>query len=99
MSQEAENQQENENLVEDAQALLSATAQVGGEKIDQARKRLAAAIEKAKEAWSNVQDKAVAGAKATDKAIRANPYQAVGVAVGVGLLVGYLLGRRCSSKD
>jgi ElaB/YqjD/DUF883 family membrane-anchored ribosome-binding protein len=39
----------------------------------------------------------VAGAKATDEVIRANPYKAVGIALGVGVLVGYLLNRRNNS--
>ena len=50
-----------EHLVEDAQALLTATAHVAEEKVVEARKRLGAAIEKGKETWNNVQEKAVAG--------------------------------------
>ena len=83
-------------LAEDAQALMAATADVGGERVGQARKRLAAALESAKAIASNVRDKAVAGAKATDEAVHEHPYQAIAVGVGVGVLVGYLLGRRCS---
>jgi ElaB/YqjD/DUF883 family membrane-anchored ribosome-binding protein len=97
MSNETGAQSEAENLIEDAQALLSATHQVAEEKVVEARKRLACAIEKSKEAWSAVQEKAIASAKATDKVIRANPYQSVGVALGVGAVVGYLLGRRSNS--
>jgi ElaB/YqjD/DUF883 family membrane-anchored ribosome-binding protein len=85
-----------EHLMEDAQALLSATAHVAEEKVAEARKRLTAAIEKGKETWENVQEKAVAGAKATDQVIRDHPYRALGVALGVGALVGYLLSRRSS---
>jgi ElaB/YqjD/DUF883 family membrane-anchored ribosome-binding protein len=83
-----------EHLLEDAQALLSATAHVAEEKVVEARKRLTAAIEKGKETWNNVQEKAIAGAKATDQVIRDNPYQALGVALGVGAIIGYLLRRR-----
>ena len=85
---------ETESLMEDAQALLSATAHVAEEKVTEARKRLTAAIEKGREAWQNVQEKAVAGAKATDQVIRENPYKALGIALGVGALIGYLLRRR-----
>jgi ElaB/YqjD/DUF883 family membrane-anchored ribosome-binding protein len=83
-----------EHLMEDAQALLAATAHVAEEKVVEARKRLTAAIEKGKETWNTVQEKAMAGAKATDQVIRDNPYKALGIALGVGGLIGYLLRRR-----
>jgi ElaB/YqjD/DUF883 family membrane-anchored ribosome-binding protein len=83
-----------EHLMEDAQALLAATAHVAEEKVVEARHRLAAAMEKGKETWNSVQEKAIAGAKATDRIIRENPYKALGVTLGVGVLIGYLLRRR-----
>ncbi len=97
MNQEAQTiSNEMGQLAEDAQALMAATADVAGDKVGQARKRLAAALESAKAIAANVRDKAVAGAKATDEAVREHPYQAIAIGVGVGMLVGYLLGRRCS---
>jgi ElaB/YqjD/DUF883 family membrane-anchored ribosome-binding protein len=83
-----------EHLMEDAQALLAATAHVAEEKVIEARKRLTDAIEKGKETWNTVQEKAIAGAKATDQVIRDNPYKSLGVALGVGVIIGYLLRRR-----
>jgi ElaB/YqjD/DUF883 family membrane-anchored ribosome-binding protein len=83
-----------EHLMEDAQALLAATAHVAEEKVIEARKRLTAAIEKGKETLDSVQEKAIAGAKATDQLIRDNPYKALGIALGVGAIIGYLLHRR-----
>src|SRR5664279_4514486 len=83
-------------LAEDARALMAATADVAGEKVGEARKRLAAALERGREIAGNVRDKAVAGAKATDEAVRSHPYQAIVSGVGVGALLGYLIGRRCS---
>ena len=83
-------------LAEDARALMAATADVAGEKVGEARKRLAAALERGKEIAGNVRDKAVEGAKAADEAVHEHPYRAIAIGVGVGVLVGYLLGRRCS---
>lgn len=83
-------------LAEGARDLMTATADMAGEKVGAARERLAAALERGKEIAGNVRDQAVAGAKVTDQTIRENPYQALAVGVGVGVLVGYLLGRRCS---
>jgi ElaB/YqjD/DUF883 family membrane-anchored ribosome-binding protein len=86
-------------LAADARELLSATADVAGEKVGLARKRLAAALDSAKEVAGCVRDKAVAGAKATDQTIRANPYQAIAIGVGVGAILGFLVARRCSSRN
>jgi ElaB/YqjD/DUF883 family membrane-anchored ribosome-binding protein len=83
-------------LAEDARALMAATADVAGDKVADARKRLAAALDSAKEIAALVRDKAVEGAQAADKTVRENPYQAIGIAVGVGALLGYLVARRCS---
>jgi ElaB/YqjD/DUF883 family membrane-anchored ribosome-binding protein len=83
-------------LAEDARALMAATADVAGEKVSEARKRLAAALESAKDIAGNVRDKAVAGAKVADQTIRENPYQAIAIGVGVGALIGFLVSRRCS---
>jgi ElaB/YqjD/DUF883 family membrane-anchored ribosome-binding protein len=85
-------------LAEDARALMAATADVAGEKVGEARKRLAAALERGKEVYGRVREKAVQGAKATDEAVREHPYQAIGIALGVGALIGYLVARRCSCK-
>jgi len=84
------------SLAEDARALMSATADVAGEKVGEARKRLAAALDSAKHIAANVRDKAVAGAKVADQTVRENPYQAIAIGVGVGAILGYILARRCS---
>ena len=87
-------------LAEDASALMAATADVAGEKVSEARKRLAAALESAKEIAGRVKVKAVEGAKAADQAVHENPYPAIAVGVGVGVLIGYLLARRsCCNKN
>ena len=74
-------------LAEDARALMAATADVAGEKVSEARKRLAAALESGKELYGRVRDKAVEGAKVADKAVHEHPYEAIGVAFGIGTLV------------
>ena len=83
-----------EDLVEDTRALLAATANVAGEKVAAARERVASALEATKETYVEAQKNAVAGAKATDKLVRDHPYHAIGIAFGVGALIGLLLARR-----
>ena len=84
------------SLAEDARALMAATADVAGEKVGEARKRLAAALERGKEIYGRVREKAVEGAKAADVAGHEHPYQAIGIALGVGAVIGFLVARRCS---
>jgi ElaB/YqjD/DUF883 family membrane-anchored ribosome-binding protein len=85
-------------LAKDARALMVATADVAGDKVAEARQRLAVALEDGQKIYGRVRDKAVEGAKATDQAVREHPYQAIGIALGVGALFGYLVARR-GSRD
>jgi ElaB/YqjD/DUF883 family membrane-anchored ribosome-binding protein len=85
-------------LAEDAQALMAATADATGEKVKEARHRLAAALERGKEICGRARDKAIQGAKAADEAVHEHPYQAIAIGVGVGAVIGYLLARRCCHK-
>jgi len=85
-------------LVRDSETLLKATAGDVSEKAKEARVRLRAALERAKSTCDELQRQAVAVAKAAakkaDAVIREHPYQSVGVAFGVGVLIGVLVGRK-----
>lgn len=83
-------------LAEDARALMAATTDMAGEKVEEARQRLAATLDSGKEICGRVKEKAVEGAKAADEAMREHPYQAIGIALGVGAIIGYLIAHRCS---
>jgi len=78
----------------DAEDLLKATAGEAGEKLKEVRKRLVTAMDSAKANCARLQDKAVETTKATDHVIREHPYESIGVAFGLGLLIGVLVGRR-----
>jgi ElaB/YqjD/DUF883 family membrane-anchored ribosome-binding protein len=86
------------NLATDAEELLKATAGEVGEKMSarakEARSRLATALERAKVSCAQWEDKTVAAARATDRAIRQHPYESAGAAFVVGILLGVLIGRR-----
>ena len=83
-------------LAEDAQALMAATADVAGEKVAEARKRLAAALENIKEIAGNIRNKAVRAAQAADEAVHEHPYKAIAIGAGVGAIIGVIFARRCS---
>ena len=81
-------------LIRDAEELFKATTGEAGEKIKEVRHRLAKALESAKATCDDLQDKTVETAKAADQTIREHPYESIGIAFGVGLLIGLLAGRR-----
>src|SRR4051812_4675943 len=81
-------------VVRDSEELLENTADTMGDKAQAVRERLTEAMESAKRTCRKLEEKALDGAKATDKAIREHPYQSVGIAFGVGLLIGVLVTRK-----
>ncbi len=82
------------DLLSQAQSLLTATSETAEEKVIEARKRLTAALETSRELWANVQAKTNEVAQVADNAVRERPYTAVGIAFGVGAVLGLLLARR-----
>jgi ElaB/YqjD/DUF883 family membrane-anchored ribosome-binding protein len=80
-----------EELADDVRALVSATADTAEETVKEARKRLLAALDDGKDAFSRLQDKTVEGAKIADKAVRNHPYHSMGIALGLGALIGLIL--------
>jgi len=80
-------------VVQDAEALMKATASDLGEKAREARVKLAATLESARASCKRLEEKTIAGAKATDRVIREHPYRTMGLALGLGVLVGVLLTR------
>jgi ElaB/YqjD/DUF883 family membrane-anchored ribosome-binding protein len=74
-----------------AQDLITATADLTGAKVDEARKRLNEALEQGKQTYGEVRDQALNTVKVADDFICDNPYVAVGIGVGLGVLIGFLL--------
>jgi len=81
-------------VTKDAEELLKTVSGEEGNGSHEIRMRLSSAIESAKATYHRLEEKAVAGAKATDKVIREHPYESLGVAFGLGLLVGVLVTRK-----
>lgn len=85
-------------LARDAEALLKATAGLAGDKVQEVRTRAEETLRQAQSRIEAAEDDALRKAKeiagAADGYVRENPWQAVGVAAGIGLLVGLLLSRR-----
>ncbi len=75
----------------EAQESVQETTREWQEKIKAAGQ---SAAEKVQAAYDVSKEKTIAGAKATDKAIRDNPYAALGIAFGCGALIGWLITRK-----
>ena len=89
-------------ILSDAEELLKATAEEGGERANAARTRVEASLRSARDRLGEAADAAAARARRaahdTDRYVHANPWPSIGVAAGVatgvGLLIGYIMGRR-----
>lgn len=85
-------------VVAEAESLLRATAGQAGEGATEMRAKVQASLDRAKRNLVDLQDvaveKAKAAGRATDAYVHDNPWQAMGVAAGVGLLIGLLISRR-----
>ncbi len=85
-------------VVADAEELLRATAGQAGEKVAEMRAKaqdhLTAARARLAEYETALVDKAKEVGRAADDYVHENPWSSVGMAAGVGFLVGLLIGRR-----
>jgi ElaB/YqjD/DUF883 family membrane-anchored ribosome-binding protein len=96
---------ENEQLLQDVRQVLSSTEDLlhaagdeGGDKARELRERVSKNLRLAKERLVDVEQamvgKAKAAAKVTDQYVHENPWKSIGIAAGVGLLLGMLISRR-----
>lgn len=85
-------------VIADAEALLKASADHGGEKVAELRSKTVESINHLKsrlgDAENEVVERTKAAAKSTDMYVHENPWKSIGVAAGVGLVLGFLFGRR-----
>ena len=85
-------------LMADAEALIHATEGQHEGAIGSIRAKALETLAGAKESLSGVEgqltDKAKAAAASADEFVHRNPWEAVGVAAGIGLLIGLFIKRR-----
>jgi ElaB/YqjD/DUF883 family membrane-anchored ribosome-binding protein len=86
------------NVMTDAEALLKATSAQTGDRIQEVRAHAEQSLRDAKARLGEVEEQALRRARemadATQEYVRDNPWRSVGVAAGVGLLLGMLISRR-----
>jgi len=85
-------------VIADAEELLRMTADEAGEAAIDIRSRIQTRMTQARADLLALQEAAVAKAKAagyaTDEFVHENPWKSIGIAAGVGMLLGLLVGRR-----
>ena len=87
-----------DKVVRDSEALLRSLANVSGEKATALRESVEANLDTAKarlrELKGSVGQRAASAAHEADEYVHENPWTAIGVAAGVGVIVGLILGAR-----
>jgi ElaB/YqjD/DUF883 family membrane-anchored ribosome-binding protein len=85
-------------VMRDAEALIKASADQGGEKVSAARTKILESLETAKTRLQAAERAALRHGEdamiATEDYVKRNPWQSVGIAAGIGLVIGVLLARR-----
>ena len=85
-------------VVLDAEELLKASASQTGERIAAARIKAAESLQVAKvrlaDAHANVVERVKVAAKTSDDYVHENPWQSMGIAAALGLVLGALISRR-----
>ncbi|MFO1378305.1 MAG: DUF883 family protein [Steroidobacteraceae bacterium] len=85
-------------VVNDAEALLKATAGVAGDQVESARSRAQDSLKAARARLGDLQDDVLTqardAAESADRYVRESPWAAIGIAAGVAFVVGVLVGRR-----
>jgi len=74
-------------LAQDVEELVKVSAGPLGE---ESKEQLASAVHRIKVRSERLKRQAIAGARATDRAIRLHPYTSLGIAVGLGFVLGAL---------
>jgi ElaB/YqjD/DUF883 family membrane-anchored ribosome-binding protein len=85
-------------LLEDVEALLGATAGQAGETVSAVRERIARRLEEGKRSLREAEELLLGrgreAAQSAETYVRDNPWTAVGMAAGAGLVIGLLIRRK-----
>lgn len=87
-----------QTLVRDTEKLLEHSATLAGDQADELRQQINDSLSRARETLQQTQESVVergqAALSATEDYVQSNPWQSVGIAAGVGFLIGLLASRR-----
>ena len=78
-------------LVHDAEDLVKAT---GGDLAEKSKEEIMQALERVKASCRRLEEQAASGLRVADQYVRRHPYESLGIALGIGLVVGVLVNRK-----
>ena len=81
-------------VVADSGELLAATADTVGEQTRGLRDRLTQTLVQARRRCCELEGRSIECAQAAGQVVREHPYQSIGVAFGIGMLIGVLFTRK-----
>lgn len=85
-------------VISDAEELLRITAGQAGEKFAATRQKVQDSLQRARAELADVEevlvDQGKKAARVADEYVRSNPWQSVGIAAGIGVIIGLLITRR-----
>ena len=85
-------------VVNEGEQLLKSVVDEGGDKANALRAKMESNLKAAKDRLRHIEETAIENTKtavrATDNYVHENPWRAIGVAVGIGAVIGLLLNRR-----
>ena len=85
-------------LVKDTERLLQHSASLVGEQAEELREHMRNTLERARDslqlAESSVREQGKAAVQATETYVQSHPWQTLGIAAAIGLLLGMLISRR-----
>lgn len=86
------------HMIDEADSLLKTAANSGDEAFDSVRDKLTEQVRQMRDQLDELQESAAYRAKRAareaDRTVHEHPYEAMGVAAAVGLLIGFLVARR-----
>ncbi|WXL27363.1 YqjD family protein [Ectopseudomonas mendocina] len=87
-----------QSLVADTEKLLQESADLAGDQAEGLREQLRNSLGKARDALKgteeSLKERGKAAIDATEGYVQSNPWQTIGIAAAIGVLIGLLIGRR-----
>ena len=87
------------HIADDVSAVITSATNAVGDHLAGASKSVDATLDKVRTAALSVREKTIKVAKTTHAAVQKNPYPAIAIGIGAGVLIGMIIGRRKQNRS